>query len=102
MKYQVHYSSQAKAHLVDIYRYIERQASFTTADRFTTVVVDFCDSLEDFPQRGSRRDDLLPGLRIVGFRRRVSVAFTVTENKVEILGIYYGGVDFEADFQKDD
>ncbi len=42
------------------------------------------------------RDDLRPGLRFVGFRRGVTVAFTVTEENVEILGIYYSGRDYEA------
>ena len=41
-----------------------------------------------------RRDDIEPGIRVVGFRRRVSIVFTVTENEVWILGIYYGGRDF--------
>ena len=46
--------------------------------------------------RGMARDDLRPGLRVVGFRRRVTIAFAITEETVEILGIYYGGRDYEA------
>jgi plasmid stabilization system protein ParE len=45
---------------------------------------------------GVARDDLRPGLRIVGFRRRVTIAFAVTEATVEIPGIYYGGRDYET------
>jgi plasmid stabilization system protein ParE len=49
-----------------------------------------------FPERGTRRDDLLPGLRTIGFERRVTIAFVVTPDTVLIEGIYYGGQDFEA------
>ncbi len=45
---------------------------------------------------GVARDDLRPGLRICGFRRRVTIAFVVTEENVEILGIFYGGRDYET------
>jgi toxin ParE1/3/4 len=47
--------------------------------------------LADFPERGTRRDDLRVGLRIVGFRRQASIAFTVLEDRVEIARILYGG-----------
>jgi hypothetical protein len=38
----------------------------------------------------------------VGYRRRVTIAFEVADDAVNILGVYYGGQDFEADFQGDD
>ena len=46
--------------------------------------------------RGMVRDDLLPGLRVTGFERRVTIAFVVTEAAVLIEGIFYGGRDFEG------
>jgi toxin ParE1/3/4 len=49
-----------------------------------------------FPERGTRRDDLSPGLRIVGYRRRATIAFTVESDAVIIQGIFYGGQDYEA------
>jgi toxin ParE1/3/4 len=45
---------------------------------------------------GSTREDISPGLRTIGFRRRVTIAFTVDPDKVEIVGVFYGGQDFEA------
>jgi toxin ParE1/3/4 len=68
-------------------------------------IVTFCKSLTTFPMRGTPRDDLLPGLRVIGFVRRVTIAFVVIEAAVLIEGIFYGGRDFEATFrdrQKDD
>lgn len=33
----------------------------------------------------------MPGLRIVGYRRAVSIAFAVESEQVLILGIFYAG-----------
>lgn len=59
-------------------------------------ILDYCDELVVFPCIGVARDDLRPGLRTIGFRRRVVIAFAVTEETVEVLGIYYGGRNYEA------
>ena len=55
-------------------------------------------SFDTFPERGAQRDDLLPRLRPVGYRRRVTIAFRVdaASATVTILGVFYGGQDFEA------
>jgi toxin ParE1/3/4 len=53
-------------------------------------------SLRDFPMVGSPRDDLRPGLRTIGFRRRVTIVFVVKSTEVRIVGVFYGGQDFEA------
>jgi toxin ParE1/3/4 len=59
-----------------------------------------CESLKIFPVRGTQRDDIRAGLRVIGFRKRVSIAFEVTGNIVTILGVFYGGQDFEAAFDE--
>ena len=50
----------------------------------------------DFPERGTRRDVIRPGLRTTGYRRRVTIAFTVTDTEVVILRVLYGGRDVEG------
>jgi hypothetical protein len=40
--------------------------------------------LVTFPERGTRRDDLRPGLRITTWRRRVTIAFHITPTTVII------------------
>jgi hypothetical protein len=35
-------------------------------------------------------------LRTVGFRRAVTIAFSIEEETVMIIGIFYGGQDFET------
>jgi toxin ParE1/3/4 len=56
--------------------------------------------LATFPERGTRRDDILPGLRTIGFERRVTIAFRVLKARVEIVTIAYGGRDFERELRR--
>lgn len=42
-----------------------------------------------------RRDDIRPGLRTVGYKKRVVIAFAVLDGTVAIIGIFYGGRDYE-------
>ena len=51
----------------------------------------FSHALRETKRAGSR-----PGLRIVGFERRVTIAFSVDEGTVTILRLFYGGQDWEA------
>ena len=56
----------------------------------------FCEDLGAFPHRGRASDDIRSGLRTVGFKRRVVIAFAVLGQTVVIVGIFYGGRDYEA------
>jgi toxin ParE1/3/4 len=51
--------------------------------------------------RGTLREDVRPGLRTIGFRRRATIAFAVEGDTVTILGIFHGGQDYEADLPAD-
>lgn len=51
----------------------------------------YCSGFEFSGERGLRRDDIRAGLRIVGFEKRVAIAFVVTDSEVTILRLYYGG-----------
>jgi len=89
-------SPEAQAQLDDLYDHIADAASPSTALRFTDAILDQVEALRDVPNIGTVRDDLLPGLRTMGFRRRVTIAFIVEPTAVLIVGLYYGGRDFEA------
>lgn len=58
-----------------------------------------CLELDLASERGHLRDDVRPGLRIVGFKRRVTVAFSVDHDHVTILRVFYGGQDWEDAFR---
>jgi plasmid stabilization system protein ParE len=51
----------------------------------------YCVGFEIAGERGQRRDDIRPGLRVVGFERHIAIAFTVSDIKATILRLYYGG-----------
>jgi plasmid stabilization system protein ParE len=48
-----------------------------------------------FPRRGMKRDDIRKGLRTVGYKRRVTIAFSIEDGIVVIHGVFYGGQDVE-------
>lgn len=91
------YSPQAREQFDELYLWIAEQSGYPSrAEGFVTAILDYCDGLAAFPFAGNPRDDLRPGLRTVGFRRRVVIAFAVTEETVQILGVYYGGRDYDT------
>ena len=93
------FSARAERQLDVLYRYIEEHASTARAESFVGGIVAYCHAFEPFPERGTRRDDIRPGLRILGYRRRVTLAFTVEAGTIAFLGVYYGGEDYEADLK---
>ena len=52
--------------------------------------------METFPERGTRRDDIRPGLRTMGFERRATIVFQVRKSEVVIVRVLYGGRNFES------
>ena len=99
MKYRVIFSPESRVQLIELQRYIAQEASPEIAQRFTAAIVGYCEGFDTFPYRGTKRDDIRPGLRTVGFRRRVTVAFAVDNQTVTILGVFYGGQDYETDLE---
>lgn len=95
-RFRVTFRPEALAQLDELYDYIAEASSAASAADFTHSIVAYCDELADFPLRGRSRDDLRPGLRILGYRRRVVIAFAVLGESVVIIGILYGGRDFES------
>ena len=99
MTHRVVFSQRAEDQLDALYAVIERDSGSARAESFTGAIVDFCMGLSLFPERGMRRDDLRHGLRVLGWRRRVSIALTVEADDIVILGIFYGGQDWESTFE---
>lgn len=75
---------------------IAAAGSAEVAACYTEAIVAYCEELVAFLYRGSARDDSRSGLRTVGFRRRVVIAFAVLDKTVAIIGVFYGGRDYEA------
>jgi plasmid stabilization system protein ParE len=98
-----------------LYRVVEKPSVFTDyinivdhierwtddrplAVRTVELIREYIKGMRDTPHRGTRRDDLRPGLRIVPFRKRTAIVFEIdeTERTVAILRVFYGGQDYEA------
>ncbi|WP_267555713.1 type II toxin-antitoxin system RelE/ParE family toxin, partial [Rhizobium rhizogenes] len=84
---------KAEAELDNLFTEISRDAGTRTASNFLDEVITFIEALETFPERGTVRESSIPNLRIIGYRRSVSVAFAVREEEVIILGVFARGMD---------
>jgi toxin ParE1/3/4 len=82
--------------LLELYRYIAAAASPVIAERYTNAIITYCEELRTFPHRGYRRDDIREGLRVTNYRKRVVIAFDVDAEQVSVIGIFYGGQDYET------
>ncbi|WP_454295460.1 type II toxin-antitoxin system RelE/ParE family toxin [Salana multivorans] len=97
MTRRVVYSSRAQQQLTDLYLWIAQQSGFPDrAEAYVSAILDYREGLAERPLVGTARDDLRPGLRTIGFRRRAMIAFAVQQQNIEVHGIYYGGQDYET------
>jgi toxin ParE1/3/4 len=106
-RYAVIFTIRAESQLDSLFTYIADHSSEARADGFVSGIVAACMSLAAFPERGRKRDDIRPNLRTKGYKRLVTIAFSVdtkTET-VAIHAVFYGGQDFEQllrDADRDD
>ncbi|MEM5387868.1 type II toxin-antitoxin system RelE/ParE family toxin [Paraburkholderia phymatum] len=96
MTYRVQFAPEARDQLAELEAHIAEAGAPGTAARYVDAIVTFCAALATFPSRGVPRDDLLPGLRVTHYRKRAVIAFRVTGDIVSVLGVYYGGQDYET------
>ena len=101
-QYTIVFAPVALAQLESLSDYIAQAASPEVALRYTDAIVTYCETLHTMPLRGTRRDDIRPGLRITNHRKRTVIAFSVAKSVVSILGMYYGGQDYESMLQLDE
>ncbi len=101
--YTVIFKPRAERHLDDLYAYIAERSGEARADDFVGRIVATCQNLSMFPERGTKRDDIRPNLRTTSYARRVMIAFVIDHDTdtVAILGVYYGGQEFEQALVED-
>ena len=83
----------ARADLKSIFDWIERAAGPEQALNYVRRIRVQYLSLVDFPNRGTSRGDLAPGVRTWSFEGRATIAYTVQEDAVVILRILHKGRD---------
>jgi toxin ParE1/3/4 len=101
VSYIVEFSLKAEGQLEALYDYVAAEASALVAKRYTDAIVDYCEGMRTFPHRGARRDDVRPGLRVTNYKGSAVIAFAVDDAAriVTIIGVYYGGQDYESVLQ---
>jgi toxin ParE1/3/4 len=91
-------SRLAEQDLLDIWTYIAKDNP-DAADRFTDLLSQKCDNLCDFPEVGTRRDELAPSLRSFPVGRYV-IFYRLGDPGIEVarilsayrdLGQFFGG-----------
>ena len=87
----VEISDEARDDLIGLYEWIAQAAGPGIALSYIERLETYIQSFDMASERGHLRDDIRPGLRIIGFEHRVTVAFTVEERRVIILRMFYGG-----------
>ncbi len=95
--YKVTFALQAEEQLDQLYTYIANDSGEDRADAYINGIVTHCRSLASFPERGTKRDDIRPNLRIMGHKRSATIAFSINYDRqsVTILGVFYKGRNFE-------
>ena len=77
---------------------IADRAGLEVALAYTGRIEHFCREMTPFPQRGTSRNDIRPGLRTLGSERRAAIAFTAKGDDVIILRILYAGRSLDPAF----
>ena len=94
--YQVRFAAEALADPARIFTDLLPVAGDPLARDFVGRLEEACLKLATFPERGSLRAAIRPGLRIIGYRLQASIAFVVTDAEVLILRVFRRGADTEA------
>jgi len=93
----IFFAPEARADLLALYEWISAKASPDVAMTYISRIERYCSGFDLASQRGHSRDDIRTGLRVIGFERRVTIAFTVSDQAVTILRLFYGGQNWEED-----
>jgi toxin ParE1/3/4 len=94
--HSVVFAPHARDDLRRLYLFIAERSGDNRAMAYIERIEAYCRGFEAFPARGTQRDDLFHGLRIVGFERRVTIAFHQAGEIVTIDRILYGGRDLSV------
>jgi toxin ParE1/3/4 len=96
--HRVEFRQVAVDDLMAHYLQIAAEAGRERAGAYIGRIEAACMALATFPERGTVRAHIHPGLRIIGFERSVSIAFIVHDGIVDILRILPRGMDFPDDW----
>ena len=93
------FTPEAEDDLQALYVRTANVAGPVIAFNYLSRIEAFIRRLDLFPERGRTRDEVRAGLRVIGFERRVSIAFTVRPETVVILRLFPRGKEWERVFR---
>jgi toxin ParE1/3/4 len=96
--YRIVWSAPAQDRFLALYEWIADHAGKAVADDYADALVTHVAKLSTFPERGTPRNDLRPGIRTIPYRRRTIIAYRVLDDEVEISALVHGGQTFEGTF----
>ncbi|KAA2312736.1 type II toxin-antitoxin system RelE/ParE family toxin [Puniceibacterium sp. HSS470] len=96
MSYRIRFHPAVAEDLDAITRSLIDYAGPQTAARRVDEIEATIASLADLPQKGSRRDEIAPGLRAIPAGRKAVISFTVDDDarEVHIHAVTYAGADW--------
>lgn len=100
MAFKVRILPDAEDDLFEIYTYVAKNGGAERADGYDHRIRAACRRLADFPNRGTPRNPLEPGLRSIPFERRATIYYRVAERVVEIVRILRRGLDVDREFKR--
>lgn len=90
MTHRVILSELAIEDLDALHAWIDDEATVDIANAYLDRLQARIEALSEFPDRGTPRDDLIPGLRTLAFERRLIIAYRVTVRDVHVLRVISG------------
>ncbi|MDC9807998.1 type II toxin-antitoxin system RelE/ParE family toxin [Rhizobium binxianense] len=96
---KVVFRPRAEKDLLDIYAFIAAENSMAAMD-FIRRLRQVCHGLEDMPERGAPREDFAQSVRILVFERRVTIAYRVVKDRVQVLRLFYAGRNTPSAFRE--
>lgn len=96
--YRVDLDARAIEDLARLRDHIAEARGRAFADQYIARIFDHFSGFETTPFRGVKRDDIRRGLRVVGWRKTLTIAFTVDEATFTVLiaAVMYRGRDADA------
>lgn len=102
MPHRIVITPETRDQIDQLYRYVATAAQDgEIALRFTDGLLDHIATLAEFPQRGTPREDIRPGLRTIPWKRRATIAYVVEKHDVVIVGVFYAGRNMEGLLQEE-
>lgn len=82
----------------DISFYVGEYAGFDIAEQKTYEIEQSIDRLREYPHIGTRRDEVLAGLRVIPSGDKAVICFTVDDARrvVRIICVTYAGQDWQT------